>query len=211
MSEREIQSMLAFFHLYDIDCFLRPSTTQRNSLYRYLEDGASGLMIPHISNAEQASAIVRATKFPPLGDRGLDGAGLDCNFQLDDMVSYTDDANRETFIIVQIETLEAIENVEAIASVEGVDGLFIGPGDLGLRIKKLNGSFTLDDARKRVAAACQKFNKSWGLPATSESQLKQFHQEGARIVPWGSDFGASMNMLLDAGNQLDRVHGSRQP
>jgi 4-hydroxy-2-oxoheptanedioate aldolase len=43
-------------------------------------------------------------------------------------------ANRETFLTVQIETPQALENAEAIAAVPGVDILFIGPGDMSLRL-----------------------------------------------------------------------------
>ena len=49
--------------------------------------------------------------------------------------SYTDDANANTFIVVQIETLEAVSNLEEIISTPGIDGIFVGPGDLGLRLK----------------------------------------------------------------------------
>ena len=68
-------------HLHDIDMMVRPSTLEKTKLYRYLEDGAAGLMIPHVSDAEKARALVNAVKFPPLGDRGIDAAGLDSNFQ----------------------------------------------------------------------------------------------------------------------------------
>ncbi len=53
---------------------------EKTGLYRLLEDGASGLMIPHVANAEQASFLVQAMKFPPQGDRGFDGAGRDTGF-----------------------------------------------------------------------------------------------------------------------------------
>ena len=77
--------------------------------------------------------LVEAAKFPPLGNRGLDGAGLDTDYFLQGGPGYTDDANSETFIVAQIESPKAVENVEAIAAVEGVDAVFIGPADLGLR------------------------------------------------------------------------------
>jgi len=82
MSEREVQSLSVYFHLYDIDCMLRAPTLENARLYRYLEDGAAGLMIPRVSTADEARALVNAIKFPPLGDRGLDGAGLDADFYL---------------------------------------------------------------------------------------------------------------------------------
>ena len=82
MSDREVQTLLAYFHLFDIDCMLRAPTLEKTRLYRYLEDGATGLMIPHVSTADKARLLVDAVKFPPLGDRGLDGPGLESDFIL---------------------------------------------------------------------------------------------------------------------------------
>ena len=116
----------------------RPPTTQRTRLYRFLEDGAAGLLVPFVSDADTAREIVLAAKYPPIGNRGLDGAGLDADFGLDSWRSgstYIADANRETFIVAQIETPEAVANADEIAAVEGIDALFVGPADLGLRLE----------------------------------------------------------------------------
>ncbi len=77
MDSREVQSILAMCRQHDIDCMVRPPTLERTRLYRYLEDGATGFMIPFMSTAEIARHVVDCTKFPPLGNRGIDGAGLD--------------------------------------------------------------------------------------------------------------------------------------
>ncbi len=207
MNPREVEAMIAFSHLYDIDCLLRPSMTEKNALYRFLEDGAAGFMIPHVSTKQRAEELVQATKFPPLGDRGQDGAGLDNDFYIHGTETYPTDANAETFLIVLIETLEAVENAEAIASVEGVGGLFIGPGDLGLRIKNSNTSVTLESARKQVAAACAKHGKAWGVPAANEAEIAQYTQEGALFIACGGAFMAVKDMLEETGQQFDRACG----
>ncbi len=195
MEDREVQALLAYFHLYDIDCMLRPPTLEKSKLYRYLEDGATGLMIPHVSTPEKAQMLVDATRFPPLGDRGIDGAGLDSDFMLRGGEGYTDRANQETFLVVQIETLEAVENAEAIAAIDGINGLFVGPGDLGLRIKHSSGTLTLDEAMARVAAAAKKYGKAWGCPAATVERLQELHAQGATLLNHGGDFGAVMKML----------------
>ena len=141
----ELQSLLAFSHLYDIDIMLRPPTLEKTGLSRYLEDGAAGLLIPHVSTAEKAKMLVDAVKFPPLGDRGLDNAGLDSDFNAHDADDDVAWANRETFLCVQIETPEGVRNVDSIAAVEGVDMIFVGPGDLGLRLRQ-SEEMTLDEA-----------------------------------------------------------------
>ena len=83
MDDREVQSVLTLAHYNDIDIMLRPPTTERTRLYRYLEDGATGFMIPFVSDAGTARSLVEAVKFPPMGNRGLDGAGLDADFALE--------------------------------------------------------------------------------------------------------------------------------
>ena len=137
MDQREIQGLLAMCHAHDIDCMVRAPTLERTRLYRYLEDGATGLMMPLVSDAGLAREIVEAVKYPPLGNRGLDGAGLDGDFGLDvwhEGSTYINDANRETFIVLQIETPEALANVDEIAAVEGVDV------SMQMLVEKINAS-----------------------------------------------------------------------
>ncbi len=208
MSDREVQALLAYFHLADIDCMLRAPTLEKTRLYRYLEDGATGLMIPHVSTAEKAKMLVDAVKFPPIGDRGLDGAGLDSDFLLQGGEDFTDAANRETFLVVQIETPQAVENVADIAAVDGVDGLFVGPGDLGLRIRKSNLDLTLDQAFERTAEAAKKHGKAWGCPADTPERVRELHELGAQLIAFGGDFDAFMEMLKSRSSELDEIYGA---
>ncbi|MFO0946724.1 MAG: aldolase/citrate lyase family protein [Planctomycetota bacterium] len=196
MQVREVQALLAYFHLYDIDCMLRAPTLERTGLYRYLEDGATGLMIPLVANEAEAKALAAATKFPPIGNRGLDGAGIDNDFYLGDSSSYTELANRETFLVLQIETLEAMAEVDKIAAVPGVDGLFLGPADMGLRLR-VGGKapYDLDGAIDRVAAAAAKHGKAWGMPAGTPEQYRNLHARGARLLNYGGEFSAMMEMF----------------
>jgi len=209
MDDREVQSLLAFFHLADIDCLLRAPTLEKTKLYRYLEDGAAGIMIPHVSTAEKARQLVQMLKFPPLGDRGLDGAGLDCDFVFKGGDPYPGEANAETFIVVQIETIEAVENVDEIAAVEGIDAMFIGPGDLGLRLKTVNPKgLTLEECTAKVAAAAKKHGKVWGQPAFNPGHLKELIAQGARIPNFGGEFGAMLNSMRQWSADWDQALGT---
>lgn len=205
---RELQVLMAHFRLYDIDCLLRAPTLEKTGLYRYLEDGATGLMIPHVSTAEKARQLVQAVKFPPLGDRGLDNAGLDSDYRINpDNLAFTEWANRETFLVVQIETPEAVENVEEIAGVPGVDLLFVGPGDLGLRYQ-LEGDTTgarLEAAYERVAAACKAHGVAWGCPAGTPAEMSKRRAQGAQLLCNCGDFGILRDGLIAASAVFDEV------
>lgn len=201
---RELQRMLELHHLADIDCLVRTGSRNANELYRLLEDGASGLMIPHVNTAAEAAALARAVKFPPLGERGLDGAGIDNAFYLRGTEGYPAAANAETCLIVQIETPEAVANVDAIAAVPGVDGLFIGPGDLSLRLGCPGNG---DDPRMvaaedAVAAAAARHGKAWGRPAGPEADIARVARKGGRLIAHGSDFSAVMRMLPEYARTL---------
>lgn len=207
IDEREVQALLTQFHLADIDCMLRPPTLEKTRLYRYLEDGATGLMVPHVSTVEKAEALVDAVKFPPLGDRGIDGVGFDNRYRMSDPVAYAEAANRETFLVVQLETPQAIENAEQIAALTGVTGLFVGTSDLGFRLGKYQDMPTLDECIQRVAEAAAQYGKAWGLPVRTTEQLKKYHAMGAQLLAHGSEFGALKGMLDASARHFDEVLG----
>ncbi len=193
MDSREVQSLVALCRLHDIDCMVRPPTYERTRLYRYLEEGASGFMMPFASNAQIARHIVECVKFPPLGNRGMDGAGMDADYGLDAWCpnsTYTVDANRETFIVGQIETPEAVANIDEIAAVEGIDVLFVGPADLGLRLatSPAGKNMNVAQAIEKVAEAARRHGKAWGTTVGSTEQMAHFRKMGAQILPWGGDF-----------------------
>jgi 4-hydroxy-2-oxoheptanedioate aldolase len=204
---QQISAMIARHHSADIDCVWRPSTKEKNGLYRLLEDGAAGLMIPNVRDAEEARALVEAVKFPPLGDRGLCGGGRDAAYWVGKPDDYTTQANRETFLVVQIETPQALEKVDAIAAVPGVAVLFLGPGDMSLR---LGCTAAVDDpkmrdAQEKIATAASQHGKAWGRPVGTAAELSAIVASGAQFVAYGSEFGALTSHLAACGAVFDSL------
>ncbi|WP_410216754.1 HpcH/HpaI aldolase family protein [Paracoccus sp. (in: a-proteobacteria)] len=95
---------------------------------RLLDMGARCLMFPMIENAEDAARAVSFTRYPPQGMRGLslttraNGYGRQAD--------YLDCCTQDLFLIVQVETPQAVRAIPEIAQVQGVDAIFIGPADL---------------------------------------------------------------------------------
>jgi 2-keto-3-deoxy-L-rhamnonate aldolase RhmA len=150
---------------------------------------------------------VQGAKFPPLGDRGLDGAGLDGDYGLEawaENSSYLRDANDKTFIVAQIETPEAVTKADEVAAVPGIDALFVGTADLGLRLGAAPrpNVTNLDSAIEQVSAAARRQGKAWGAATGSVEDLRRYRQMGAQIIPWGGEFGLRQ-VLENCSAELD--------
>jgi 4-hydroxy-2-oxoheptanedioate aldolase len=183
-----------------IDLMVRLLKTGYTAPMRALEFGSNGLMIPHCLDAAEARQWVEWTKFPPLGKRGFDGAGADADYLFADPLEYMVHANKETFLVLQIEDKEAVERVDEIAAVEGVDLLFVGPGDLTISygVPMQTGHPLVLKAIDRVAEATAKHGKWWGMPTGSPEAAQALIDRGARFITCGGDHGALVNGLKNS-------------
>ncbi|STW80265.1 2-keto-3-deoxy-L-rhamnonate aldolase [Klebsiella michiganensis] len=108
---------------------IRPVEGNRSLIKQVLDIGARTLLIPMVDTAEQAREIVSATRYPPLGTRGV-GAGVARAARWGRVENYMAQANDELCLLIQVESKTALDNLDAILEVEGIDGVFIGPADL---------------------------------------------------------------------------------
>lgn len=115
--------------------FIRSAWNESSQIQRALDLGAYGIIVPVVNNAEDARAVVRDARFPPLGERSRGGVRAPLAFAADGN-TYRERANDEILVFVQIETDEAVANAGAIVAVEGIDGLFVGPNDLAASSEK---------------------------------------------------------------------------
>ena len=173
----------------DMDGMVRMRKDSYADYFRPLEDGAAGIMVPHIKTREDAEFAVYNAKYTPIGRRGMDGVGADTMYGLEGFD--TQECNRETFIIGQIEDYEPLEIIEDIVSVPGLDGLFVGPGDLS---QSYGNPMALDDPRveagiAKVAATCAQAGLWWGTPARDVTHARRFIDMGCRFLATGSDYG----------------------
>lgn len=108
------------------------SVNQDPALIKQLLDiGAQTLMIPMVESGDQAAALVRATRYPPHGIRGV-GGGVVRATRWDGVDDYLNKAHESLCLIVQVESPKGVDQVEAITATEGVDAVFIGPADLSV-------------------------------------------------------------------------------
>ena len=166
------------------DLMVRVPKTGYTSPMQVLEMGANGTMVPHCRSAEEARQWVEWTKFPPLGKRGFDNAGVDCDYALANSLAYIKHANKETFLVLQIEDREAVDSIDEIVAVEGVDVLFVGPADLSLSygIPMQFQHSLMEKAKDKVANAAAKAGKWWGTVTVTTEAAQTELDRGARMV-----------------------------
>jgi 2-keto-3-deoxy-L-rhamnonate aldolase RhmA len=175
---------------------VRVVSNNQDSVKRALDLGAVGVMIPYVSSAEEATAAVSYTRYPPAGCRGVASSTIATEFGLC-TDAYHRDAPDKTLTIVQIETRQAVENIDAIAAVDGVDVVFVGPLDLSFNLgcPKQFDHPTLQAALDRVAEACHQRGKACGILSTAE-KAREHIDRGFTFIAVGSDAGALHHGLV---------------
>ena len=154
---------------------------------RFLDIGAQSLLIPYVQNEEEARDAVAYTRYPPEGVRGIAGSVRANRFGR--VKDYHKRAHEELCVLVQIETQSGIDNLDEIASVDGVDGVFIGPGDLhaslGYRGETANPKVkpVIDDAIRRI----RKAGKAPGILTGVEADARHWLELGCQFVAVGLD------------------------
>ncbi|KQO26429.1 2-dehydro-3-deoxyglucarate aldolase [Acidovorax sp. Leaf76] len=155
---------------------------------QYLDIGAQTLLVPMVDTAEQAQALVGATRYAPEGVRGM-GSALARSSRWQAYPQYVHEANAQVCLLVQAETVEAMRNLDAIAATPGVDGVFIGPADLSASMGHRGdpGHPDVQAAIHEGIARILRAGKAPGILATSEAQARQWLAAGALFVAVGVD------------------------
>lgn len=172
-----------------LETFVRIPPTDYALVTRCMEAGGGGVMAAQISTAEQAEQFVRWSKFYPRGVRGLNSGGFDADFGMVPLAKYCEQANRDSFIAIQIETLGAVEEADGIAAIDGVDVLFVGPADLSQSLG-VTGEFFHPKclaAIDRVAAACKKHGKNWAAVCVNLEHADMLVSKGCKMLSPASD------------------------
>lgn len=173
---------------HDTDVLVRVSRGGYSDAIRPLEMDAAGIMVPHVMSLSDAQAVVRMTRFHPLGRRPVDGGNADGSYCGVDFVDYLRQANEQRFVVVQIEDPEPLAELDAIAALPGIDMLFFGPGDFsqGIGAPGQWDHPKLLEARRRVADAALSHGKFAGTVA-SPANLDELVAQGYRFLSMGAD------------------------
>jgi 2-dehydro-3-deoxyglucarate aldolase/4-hydroxy-2-oxoheptanedioate aldolase len=205
-----VADLIAWLKATRITPLVRVPAAQYHFIARCLDAGALGIMVPNVESADQARVIVNAVKYAPEGHRGLGLGTAHNDYVAPKPVEYLREANANTLVICQIESLRGLENLGAIAAAPGVDILWVGHFDLtnsmGIVAQFNHPQFL--DALARVAEVARRHGKAAGVQPGSGEQAEQWMKLGYNVISFSSDSAVYRNALaahlasvrkLDAG------------
>ena len=172
---------------------------------RILDNGAMGIVLPHVETPEEAAKLVDIAKFQPEGSRGVGGGIVQYDYRSVDLLEATKELNSETMLIAMVETPAAIESIDEIASVDGIDVIMIGTNDLAMAsgCPQDFGNPKIEKFYEKTALACKKYNKWLGSGGVKdEKAAKNYIEMGANFFLAGQDIGFLLSASKDRVDRL---------
>jgi 2-keto-3-deoxy-L-rhamnonate aldolase RhmA len=179
---------------YGTASIVRVSRPDAASILSMLDDGAIGVMVPHVSTAEKARDVASWARYKG----GTRGSGVSRGGDYGGRVGaggidgYYQDSDAITTVFAMIEDADAIERIDEIVAVEGIDAFFMGRGDLALSLSNVQGAKpTLEEAVKKIADAVLGAGKILAAvtPNMGSDDAKAMKDAGVSVLMVASDQG----------------------
>lgn len=195
----EVDLCISAFRAADRPSLVRVANDSATEIRNALDSGATGILVPHVTSAEQAAAIVKVAHFGD-GGRGYAGSSRAANYTTKTMADHITDSREQTTVVVQIEDIAALDNVTEIASVKGVDALFVGRFDLAVAMQKKPTDKDVIDAVREICLAGRSAGTAVGMFTGNVDELPDWRDAGASFFLLSSDH----SMMLSGANALAR-------
>lgn len=187
-----VADMAALARALDFPLVVRPPEGNREWITRLLDAGVWNLHIPQVEDARQAAEVVAATRYAPLGSRGMYGSGPHTGFRARPPAEHLAIANARVHVTAMLESKRAFDHLDAIAAVPGIDALTIGPTDLAQDLGVLGAPSQKDvlrEHRVRLGEAARKHGKTVAMAVDTIEAVREVIALGATIVNYSSDVG----------------------
>ena len=183
-----VENQIRSAKIYDVDVMVRVAKGPYSDYVQPLEADAAGIMVPHLMSLKEAKEIVHWTRFHPLGLRPVDGGNADGKYCMVEFDEYIQAANKERFVVVQIEDPDPLDELEEIAKVDGIDMLFFGPADFsqGIGTPGKWDNPEIEKTRKRIAQVC-KDNNIYAGTVGGPGNFQELIDMGYQFISIGAD------------------------
>ncbi len=200
-----VAAILSMAREVGIAAIIRIPEVKREVVLKYMEMGATGLLLPNTDTVEQAQLLVTYAKYSPLGNRGVSLLRPHTGFEpVNNAVEYMNRLNEKTILMVQIESPEGVENVEKMLDIEGIDAAFIGPNDLsqsmGIMGQYKNPDFIV--AVDHVILSAKEKGKYAGIHLNTVDALQPWLDKGMKINLCANEV---IYMMTAAREVMDKI------
>jgi 4-hydroxy-2-oxoheptanedioate aldolase len=199
--ETAIQMMQAIA-TSDAVCLARSNWNDEGQIMRLLDGGAFGIICPMVNTKAECEKFVGACRYPPAGYRSFGPTRARLAYGND----YGEFANDEVITMAMVESAEALNNIADIASVRGLDGIFVGSGDLRLSLtgtnKKTEDGGVFDAAIETILSHCNQNNIIAGIWCPSVEEAVVSINKGFRFIAIQSDSMILSNRATEISEQL---------
>ena len=162
-----------------------------------LDIGADGVVVPMTETAEDVERAIHAAKYPPRGMRSWGSSARADKY--DGVGRYAEIANDETLVWPQIESVTAVENIDEILAIDGVDGIMIGPADLGLTMGILPHQWNDEHEAmiQHILDKCNEHGIPWGMFTSTYEIATKWLERGGKIATVGNELGFLQSGLTE--------------
>ncbi len=169
---------------------VRVSQNNLAEVNRALDAGAYGVICPLVNSAAEATAFAQACRYPLNGMPGQRSYGPS-RALIYGGADYAQHANAHVLALAMIETRAGLDDLDNIAAVPHLDGLFVGPSDLGIALgigpSAAHDHPTLAAALLRIQQACAANGKAAGIWCASAEMARAMIAQGYQLVVPGHD------------------------
>ena len=177
--------------LWGMTSVVRVGSPDYNTIYRTLDMGAMGVVVPHVDTVEEALAVVDGAKYAPVGRRGMYGPR-----QSYGVADYLQKANDQTMIIVLIEDIKAVNNLDRILAVEHIDVYHVAPSDLAQSMGHI-GNYAHPDVQRTIEESIAKIIAAGKIAGTTvgANDVGRYRDQGVKF------FYTSLNGWIMSGSK----------
>ena len=186
-----VSQMIVAADMAGVTSIIRIPGNDETLIFRLLDAGAEGIIIPHIDGIEGAQKAVDAVRYAPMGHRGGAGGSRAARFGSISWDEHTRQSNEEILLAVMTEDAKGVDDIEKIAALDGVDLVSIGPTDfseyMGIRDPQspiLREKITeLADKIKNIGKAKMQFPMNHAAMPLGPKELQDLGVGYAHVSP----------------------------
>ena len=177
----ELGNLTRACDIWGMTSVVRVNRNDQGLVYRTLDRGAQGIVVPHVNTKEEAQNLVDGGKFAPIGCRGMFTSR-----QGYDVSNYFDLANNETLLIVLIEDIVAVGHLDQILTVDHIDVFFVAPSDLATSMGHI-GNLQHPEVQKTIDETLARIQNAGRIPGTlaNNENVARYAEAGVRFLLTG--------------------------